>query len=143
MRSATTIEAAALLLSRSRVQGVRLLSTLALAGWVLLACGVPPVEVGNAPANNDCLREVTLEELPAALRRCDASVQAFPTDPRPLSERSVLHSLGGDQAAACRDIKQVAQLLRQQGNRADDAQLAIDIRIRLEGCQEKAPLPGS
>ncbi len=143
MRSATTIEAAALLLSRSRVQGVRLLSTLALAGWVLLACGVPPVEVGNAPANNDCLREVTLEELPAALRRCDASVQAFPTDPRPLSERSVLHSLGGDQAAACRDIKQAAQLLRQQGNRADDAQLAIDIRIRLEGCQEKAPLPGS
>jgi hypothetical protein len=96
VRSATTIEAAALLLSRSRVQGVRLLSTLALAGWVLLACGVPPVEVGNAPANNDCLREVTLEELPAALRRCDASVQAFPTDPRPLSERSVLHSLGGD-----------------------------------------------
>ncbi len=143
MRSATTIEAAALLLSGSRVQGVRLLSTLALAGWVLLACGVPPVEVGNAPANNDCLREVTLEELPAALRRCDASVQAFPTDPRPLSERSVLHSLGGDQAAACRDIKQAAQLLRQQGNRADDAQLAIDIRIRLEGCQEKAPLPGS
>jgi hypothetical protein len=143
VRSATTIEAAALLLSRSRVQGVRLLSTLALAGWVLLACGVPPVEVGNAPANNDCLREVTLEELPAALRRCDASVQAFPTDPRPLSERSVLHSLGGDQAAACRDIKQAAQLLRQQGNRADDAQLAIDIRIRLEGCQEKAPLPGS
>lgn len=143
MRSATTIEAAALLLSRSRVQGVRLLSTLALAGWVLLSCGVPPVEVGNAPANNDCLREVTLEELPAALRRCDASVQAFPTDPRPLSERSVLHSLGGDQAAACRDIKQAAQLLRQQGNRADDAQLAIDIRIRLEGCQEKAPLPGS
>jgi hypothetical protein len=141
VRSATTIEAAALLLSRSRVQGVRLLSTLALAGWVLLACGVPPVEVGNAPANNDCLREVTLEELPAALRRCDASVQAFPTDPRPLSERSVLHSLGGDQAAACRDIKQAAQLLRQQGNRADDAQLAIDIRIRLEGCQEKAPLP--
>lgn len=125
------------------MQGVRLLSTLALAGWVLLACGVPPVEVGNAPANNDCLREVTLEELPAALRRCDASVQAFPTDPRPLSERSVLHSLGGDQAAACRDIKQAAQLLRQQGNRADDAQLAIDIRIRLEGCQEKAPLPGS
>lgn len=143
MRSATTIEVAALLLSGSRVQGVRLLSTLALAGWVLLACGVPPVEVGNAPANNDCLREVTLEELPAALRRCDASVQAFPTDPRPLSERSVLHSLGGDQAAACRDIKQAAQLLRQQGNRADDAQLAIDIRIRLEGCQEKAPLPGS
>jgi hypothetical protein len=143
VRSATTIEAAALLLSGSRVQGVRLLSTLALAGWVLLACGVPPVEVGNAPANNDCLREVTLEELPAALRRCDASVQAFPTDPRPLSERSVLHSLGGDQAAACRDIKQAAQLLRQQGNRADDAQLAIDIRIRLEGCQEKAPLPGS
>ena len=120
-----------------------MLSTLALAGLVLLACGVPPVEVGNAPANNDCLREVTLEELPAALRRCDASVQAFPTDHRPLSERSVLHSLGGDQAAACRDIKQAAQLLRQQGNRADDAQLAIDIRIRLEGCQEKAPLPGS
>ncbi|MCP9885440.1 hypothetical protein KBY97_09950 [Synechococcus sp. ATX 2A4] len=127
----------------SRVQGVRLFSTIALAGWALIACGVQPVEVGNAPASDDCLREVTLEELPAALQRCDASVQAFPSDPRPLSERSVLHSLGGDQAAACRDIERAALLLRQQGGKAVDGQLAIDIRIRLEGCQEKAPLGGS
>ncbi|WP_094511167.1 hypothetical protein [Synechococcus sp. MW101C3] len=131
-------------MSRNRLQGIRLLTTVALAGLALIGCAAaPPPELGDAPANDDCLREVKLAELPAALQRCDASVQAFPTDPRPLSERSVLHSLGGDQEAACRDIERAAQLLRQQGNQAEDSQLTIDIRIRLEGCQEKAPLPGT
>ncbi len=133
-----------------RIGGAALLLTL------VGACSAPPIPQGERLRGDDCLRDVQIDDLQDSLRRCDAVVEAFPADPRPLSERFVLHTLNGDQAAACRDIEQAATLL--EGLRTDapaasepeeaseeepepEQQLAIDIRVRLESCRDKPPLP--
>lgn len=90
--------------------------------------------------NDDCLSEVKLDELADAIRGCDAVVAAHPHDPRPWSDRSLLHNLAGDQKAACEDIERAAALAgTSRGAASADEQLRLDIRVRLESCREQPP----
>lgn len=86
----------------------------ALAAGVLLAglvagCAEEPLPQRRLSAT-DCLREVKLDRLAQALKRCDAVVAAFPRDPLPLNERYLLHTLANDEAAACRDMARATAL---------------------------------
>jgi hypothetical protein len=120
----------------------RLITAAPLALLLLTACGsTPPPGARPQSRSDDCLREVKVEDLAGALRRCDDVVRAFPEDPRPLSERFVLHTLNGDQAAACSDIEQAALLLAAGRGAPAEEQLITDIRVRQESCREKPPLP--
>jgi hypothetical protein len=90
--------------------------------------------------DKDCLDEVKLDRLADAIRQCNAVVAAHPLDPRPWSDRSLLHNLAGDQKAACEDIRRAATLLRtDHGAASADPQLRLDIRVRQESCREQAP----
>jgi hypothetical protein len=85
--------------------------------------------------NTDCLREVDLQRLEAAIKRCDAVVAAFPRDPLPLNERFVLHSLNGDTASACDDISRAAALLRSTPRDQQDQLLRRDVELRTASCK--------
>jgi hypothetical protein len=86
-------------------------------------------------ANTDCLREVELDRIEAAIKRCDAVVAAFPADPMPLNERFILHSLNGDTASACRDITRAAALARDVPRESLDELLRKDLELRLASCK--------
>lgn len=93
----------------------------------------------------DCLRIVTLEDLPGALRQCDRVVAAFPKDPGPLNERFLLHTLAGNTTAACRDIARATVLATAVPKGKLDPILRQDLEVRRSSCADDAPpaRPGS
>ena len=91
----------------------------------------------------DCLRTVTLEDLPSALQQCDKVVAAFPKDPGPLNERFLLHTLDGNTVAACRDIARATSLAAAVPKGKLDPILRQDLEVRHRSCTEdEAGTPG-
>jgi hypothetical protein len=86
----------------------------------------------------DCLREVTLEDL----ARCDKVVAAFPKDPGPLNERFLLHTLAGATAAACRDIAKATALAARIPRDKLDPILREDLEVRQKSCREDEDAEG-
>ncbi|NDG75198.1 MAG: hypothetical protein EBX49_07685 [Synechococcaceae bacterium WB8_1B_136] len=110
----------------------------ALAGLLLLlASGCQPAAdpQNSGPSPDDCLRNVSMDQLPQALERCNAVVQAFPANPQPRNERALLHSLAGDQQASCRDSQAAAALLQPWRSRHSvDPVLVEEINLRRRSC---------
>ncbi len=75
-----------------------------------------------------------MKDLKKALARCDAVVAAFPSDPFPLNERFLLHTLNQDPVAACRDIRRANALAKAPRAPAPDALLTQDLKLRLASC---------
>jgi hypothetical protein len=101
----------------------------------LAACAEEPLPRRELTVS-DCLLEVDLDRLPKAIKRCDRVVAAFPDDPGPLNDRYVLHSLAGDDAAACRDIARAAALARQRPADRLDPLLRRDLELRQAACRD-------
>ena len=112
-------------------------SLAALAGLLLLAggCAEEPLPQRQV-RSDDCLQTVQLDQLTEQIRRCDAVVAAFPTNPGPLNDRYLLHSLAGNEAAACADIKRAAALARSKPTASLDPQLRTDLNLRQQLCRE-------
>ena len=102
---------------------------------ILAACAEEPLPERKV-THGDCLREVDLEKLEEAIERCSKVVEAFPGDPLPLSERFLLHSLAGNNDAACRDISRAAELAGQQPSKDVDPLLRKQLDLRLESCRD-------
>ncbi|MEB3173338.1 MAG: hypothetical protein VKL97_05680 [Cyanobacteriota bacterium] len=107
-------------------------------GCALLS-GCSEAELPQRSLNrDDCLREVQLEQLDAAIKRCNQVVAQFPQDPGPRNERSLLLALMGDDAAACREIE-AAHKLAQQASKANkpslDPLLSSELATRRQSCQ--------
>jgi hypothetical protein len=102
---------------------------------LLAACAEEPLPRRELTAA-DCLLEVDVDRLPQALERCDRVVAAFPDDPGPLNDRYVLHSLAGNDAAACRDIARAAALARQRPADRLDPLLRRDLELRQAACRD-------
>ena len=56
--------------------------------------------------------------------------------PAPLNDRYLLHSLAGNEAAACADINRAAVLARAKPPTSLDPQLRTDLNLRQQLCQE-------
>ena len=80
------------------------LTTVAVASLVLNGCSEADLPQRNLQ-RDDCLRDVHLDQLTQALKRCDKVVAAFPSDPGPRNERSLLLALSGDDPGACRAVR--------------------------------------
>lgn len=102
---------------------------------LLGACAEEPLPQRNLSVD-DCLTNVQLDQLDAALERCDKVVEMFPGQPQPLNERFLLHWLKGDETAACRDIRRAAALARSLPAARLDRQLRRDLELRLASCNE-------
>ena len=75
-----------------------------------------------------------LDRLSEQIRRCDQVVARFPTNPAPLNERYLLHSLAHKPEAACADIRRARALAARARPGKLDPQLLIDLRLRAELC---------
>jgi len=110
------------------------LQTLCLTAALLSGCSEAELPQRSLQAD-DCLREVQLEQLDAALSRCDRVVAQYPNDPAPRNERSLLLALKGDDAAACREIEAAHKLAQQQGTGKLDPMLVSELSMRRRSCQ--------
>lgn len=111
-----------------------------LTGLLLLVTGCAEEPLPQRQVrSDDCLQAVQLDQLAEQLRRCDAVVAAFPTNPAPLNDRYLLHSLAGNEVAACADIARAAALARAQPADRLDPQLRTDLALRQELCREQPP----
>jgi hypothetical protein len=90
---------------------------------------------------DDCLRELSLANLSERLKGCHAVVAAFPRDPAPLNDRYLLHSLAGDDRAACADLRKAIELAASMPADALDAQLRNDLKVRAQLCGEGSERP--
>jgi hypothetical protein len=109
-----------------------------LLGLSLTACAEEPLP-DRGLRRDDCLREVELTSLSERLRHCDAVVAAFPEDPGPRNDRSLLRSLAGDDQAACDDLREALRLAERwrakHPGKTLDPQLRSDLTVRHQLCE--------
>ncbi len=104
----------------------------------------PSDPTSTLPGLDDCLRQVEIKRLKKALRRCDDVVKAHPQQPQPRNERALLHSLAGDQQAACRDSLAAQTLLKQLPKAAaPDPLLVEEIELRARSCRTLTTAPAT
>ena len=103
-------------------------------GFVLAGCVEEPLPERRITPG-DCLIDLRLSALPRSLQRCDKVVAAFPGDPTPLNDRFLIHSLLGDDAAACRDIRRAVQLAQRRPAGTLDPLLRRELNQRLASCR--------
>lgn len=99
----------------------------------LLGCQEQPLPE-RAVRSDDCLRNVTLDGLQEQIKLCNAVVAAFPDDPGPRNDRYLLHTLGGDDEAACEDLREAWRLAERVPPDQLDEQLRSDLNVRRELC---------
>ena len=80
------------------------------------------------------------ERLDQVLERCNATVQAHPDAPGPLSERSLVHSLRGASRSACSDVKAAIALLN---DRSTDPLLQKELTVRQAACKQERTIDAS
>jgi hypothetical protein len=102
---------------------------------VLVGCAEEPLPQRRLTVD-DCLRHVDVDQIKEAIQRCDEVVKSFPREPQPLNERFLLHSLAGDNAAACRDIAKATELARKVPQNKLDRQLRNDLNLRAASCRD-------
>ncbi len=79
-----------------------------------------------------------IDQLELALQRCNAVVAALPQEAQARNDRALLHSLAGNNAAACRDSFAAAELLKRQQTSRPDPVLVEEINLRRRSCQTLA-----
>lgn len=109
----------------------------ALALGLLTGCAEEPLPQRRL-RSDDCLKEVRMDQLPQAIALCDRVVKTFPQDPLPLNERFLLHTLAGDDRAACRDIALASALAARQPAAQVDRLLREDLKLRQASCRERS-----
>ncbi|SBO44080.1 hypothetical protein [Cyanobium sp. NIES-981] len=108
-----------------------------LLAWccALLAAGCAEQPLPEEAIRRDaCLRNVRLERLQEQIQRCDAVVKAFPDDPSPRNDRYLLHSLAGNDKAACEDLHRAVKLAAKLPPDRLDPQLRSDLKVRQQLC---------
>lgn len=106
---------------------------------LLLASGLTACEdrEPSGPSLNpdDCLKAMTLASLPAAIKACDAVIQAYPKNPLPLKDRALLWSLKGDDIRSCNDLVQARGLARRLPASASNRRILEDLEVSLRSCR--------
>lgn len=110
-------------------------STAGLLLALLVGCAEEPLPQRRLTVD-DCLRHVDVDQIKEVIQRCDEVVRSFPREPQPLNERFLLHSLAGDDAAACRDIAKATELARKVPQNKLDRLLRNDLKLRAASCRD-------
>jgi hypothetical protein len=106
---------------------------------VLSGCSEQPLPQQVGVRSDDCLRDVTLDRLQEQIKICDEVVSTFPEDPAPRNERYLLHSLAGNDEAACADLREALRLAERLPADQLDEQLRTELEVRRELCAERPP----
>jgi len=88
-----------------------------------------------------CLEELDLNNLDQALKRCNQIVAAHESNPAPLTDRSLLHTLMGQLERACLDVDKALILVKRQGKTADPM-VSHELSVRQTSCKQRASRAG-
>ena len=114
---------------------------LALALGLLLISGcqsTPPPTPDSTLATSSCLEDLASNQLHSALQRCNGSVEAFPDQPEPLRDRSLVQTLLGQHDQACRDVEQAIALM----DNGSDPMLRHELKVRQATCKQRRTING-
>ena len=114
-------------------------SRLALGLLVISGCqGASPPKADLNVSSSSCLDSLSSKQLVASLDRCNASVEAFPDQPEPWRDRSVVQTLMGHHDQACRDVEQA--IARMDDNA--DPMLRHELKVRQATCKQRRSING-
>ena len=132
-------------MSATPIKATVLGAAAALALGLIGGCvSTPSDPTTTLPGLGDCLRQVEIKRLKRAIERCDGVVEAHPQQPQPRNERALLHSLAGDNQAACRDSLAAERLLKQLPKTpAPDPLLVEEIQLRVKSCRTLTTAPAT
>ena len=114
---------------------------LALGLGLLVISGCQGVSAPKADLNvssSSCLESLSSKQLVASLDRCNASVEAFPDQPEPWRDRSLVQTLIGNHDQACRDVEQA--IARMDDNA--DPLLRHELNVRQATCKQRRSIAG-
>jgi len=112
---------------------------LALGLLVISGCqSTPPPEADVAVSTSSCLEDLVSHQLATTLERCHASVEAFPDQPEPWRDRSLVQTLIGNHEQACRDVEQAIGLM----NDSADPMLRHELNVRQATCKQRRNING-
>ena len=106
---------------------------------VISGCqGASPPKADLNVSSISCLESLSSKQLVASLDRCNASVEAFPDQPEPWRDRSVVQTLMGLHDQACRDVEQA--IARMDDNA--DPMLRHELNVRQATCKQRRSING-
>ncbi|QNJ04808.1 tetratricopeptide repeat family protein [Synechococcus sp. MEDNS5] len=127
---------------------MRLVSSLVLGGLLIssMGCGkqsnqTAPTEAAEVAAS-ECLENLNLKRLDAALDRCNLVVRAHRSNPAPLVDRSLIFNLMKRPEEACNDVAKAARLLK-KGQQKPDPMLLHELSVRQQSCKLRATIAGN
>ena len=127
---------------------MRLVSSLVLGGLLIssMGCGkqsnqTAPTEAAEVAAS-ECLENLNLKRLDAALDRCNLVVRAHRSNPAPLVDRSLILNLMKRPEEACNDVAKAARLLK-EGQQKPDPMLLHELSVRQQSCKLRATIAGN
>ena len=94
-------------------------------------------------AASSCLEQFKPDRLEQVLERCNETVKQHPDMPGPLSERSLVHSLRGDDKSACTDVKAALTLLERRNSSSRDPLLRKELAVRQATCKQLRTMDAS
>ena len=114
---------------------------LALSLGLLVISGCQGATLPKADLNmssSSCLESLSSKQLIFSLEQCDASVEAFPNQPEPWRDRSLVQTLIGNHDQACRDVEQA--IARMDDNA--DPLLRHELNVRQATCKQRRSIAG-
>ncbi|WP_244282213.1 hypothetical protein [Synechococcus sp. UW140] len=125
-----------------RALGAALLTSLLLTGVGCRSRSAPTSGLSELELTPQaCLQELDLSQLNQALNRCNQVVKAHRSDPAPLTDRSLLHTLLGQIDEACLDVNRALTLVKDQG-KAADPMISHELKVRQASCKQRKNMAG-
>ena len=112
---------------------------LALGLLLISGCqGTPQQTPDLTVSTSSCLEDLASNQLRSALQRCNGSVEAFPDQPEPWRDRSLVQTLLGQHDQACRDVEQAIALMDDRA----DPMLRHELTVRQATCKQRRTING-
>ena len=112
---------------------------MSLAVLLISGCqGATPPKADLKLSSSSCLESLSSNQLVSSLERCNASVEAFPNQPEPWRDRSLVHTLIGNHDQACRDVEQAITRIYDNA----DPMLRHELNVRQATCKQRRSING-
>ena len=127
---------------------MRLVPGVVLGGLLIscIGCGRPSNPASSTKeadiGASECLENLNLERLDAALDRCNAVVRAHSRNPAPLVDRSLIFNLMNRPDEACSDVAKATRLIKNDQAKPDPL-LLHELSVRQQSCKLRATIAGN
>ena len=85
---------------------------------------------------DSCLESINKNDLEKALKMCNHVVGKFPNHPEPLSDRSLIYTLLGEERLACLDVNHANRLIKNEMINIDPL-IKYQMKVRYNSCNKR------